>query len=203
MLALALGTDDLAATAAVLRAAGIATADPVELRVDEPTGERRARLLAIASDATRGVNVFGVAHDRGAIARAPPLGDERAAVAAVDHVVLFSDDADATLAVWRDAFAIPERWRREFADRGTLNVGLRLGGVTIEIVAPLGATADGRRDRLWGLAFAVPDCDRAVTRMRAASVPVTDVRAGLAPATHVATVKRPDGVPTLLIEHVR
>jgi hypothetical protein len=31
---------------------------------------------------------------------------------------------------------------------------------------------------------------------------VTDVRAGLAPATRVATVKR-EGVPTLLIEHAR
>ncbi len=98
--------------------------------------------------------------------------------------------------------AIAERWRREFPERGTVNVGLRLGGVTLELVAPLGNAAGERGERLWGVAYAVEDCDAAVSRLRAAAIPVSDVRTGLAPATRVATVKRPDGVATLLIEHV-
>ena len=93
--------------------------------------------------------------------------------------------------------------RREFPDRATINVGLRLGGATIEVVAPLGVAAGEGRDRLWGLAWAVSDCERTVARARGAGLPISDTRPGLAPATRVATVKRPDGVPTLLIEHTR
>ncbi len=82
-----------------------------------------------------------------------------------------------------------------------MNVGLRLGGVTLELVAPLAGGAGERGERLWGIAYAVGDCDAAVARARARGVPVSDVRAGLAPATRVATVKWSDRVPTLLLQH--
>ena len=200
VIAIAFGSDDLAATAGALRAAGVTTGPPVDVDVAEAGGgRRRARLLFLAE--TRDVNVFAIEHDRSVIPPAPARGPEGTTATAVDHVVIFTDDLDGALRLWRDAFAIPERWRRDFPDRGTVNVGLRLGGVTLELVAPLGNTAGEHGERLWGLAYAVGDCDGAVERLRSAGVPVSDARSGLAPATRVATVKRPDGVPTLVIQH--
>jgi catechol 2,3-dioxygenase-like lactoylglutathione lyase family enzyme len=202
LLAIALGSEALEQTAVALRSAGIAVGDPFDLEiVARDGGRRRARLLAIAREQTRGVNVFAIAHERAAIPLAAPRGSERASASSVDHVVLFSDDLEGGLRLWRDAFAIPERWRREFPDRGTINVGLRLGGVTLELVAPLDAAVGERGERLWGVAYAVQDCDAAVARLRAEGIPVSDARSGLAPATRVVTIKRADGVPTLLIQH--
>jgi len=201
--AVALGSDDLDATARTLGAAGLTVGTPADLAIAEADGRMRtARLLPIDRAQTRGVNVFGVMHDRAAIPLAVPRGAPAAAVSAVDHLVLFSDDLDGALRLWRDAFAIPERWRREFPDRGTVNVGLRLGGVTVELVAPHGTTRGERGERLWGLAYAVGDCDAAVARLRAEGAAVSDARPGLAPATRVATVKWKDRVPTLLIQQI-
>lgn len=202
LFALALGSDALEGTAGALRRAGLEVGDPADLEVTAADGSRRtARLLPIAREHTRGVNVFAIQHDVAAIPLATARGAEHASASAVDHVVLLSDDLAGALRLWRDAFAIPERWRREFPERGTVNVGLRLGGVTLELVAPLGAGAGDRGERLWGLAYAVSDCEAAVARLRGESVPVGDARPGLAPATRVASVKRDGGVPTLLIQH--
>ena len=160
--------------------------------------------MPLARSETRGVTVFAIEHaDRTAIAPAPAATDARGVVTKIDHVVLFSDGLAGALAFWRDTLGVPERWRRDFPERGTVNVGLRLGGTTLELVAP---SADGegeRGERAWGLAYDVGDVDAAVARLRAASVPVGDARAGLAPATRVCTVKWADRVPTLLIAHRR
>jgi catechol 2,3-dioxygenase-like lactoylglutathione lyase family enzyme len=201
---IALGTETPEATADALRARGLAVAPATELEAVADTGAiRRVRTWAIAPEHTRGVPVFAITHERGELPRAEPAATPSTAVSAVDHVVLFSDDLDGGLRLWRDAFAIPERWRREIPERGTVNVGLRLGGVTIELVAPLGAAQGERGERLWGVAYRVADCDAAVARVRAAGIAVSDTRAGLAPATRVATVKWSDGVPTLLLQNDR
>jgi hypothetical protein len=163
---------------------------------------RRWRSFALARHETRGVNVIAITHaDRGAIAPAPLVGDPRGIVTGVDHVVIFSDDLAGALALWSGTFGIPERWRTALADRGTVNVGLRIGGVTLEVVGPLDGATGTRGERTWGLAYDVDDVDAAVARIRATSVSVGDPRTGIAPRTRVATVKWPDGIPTLLIEH--
>jgi len=204
LFAIALGTDTLEATADALRARGLAVAPATDLEAVADTGRiRRVRTFAIAREQTRGVTVFAITHERGDVPRAEPSVAPATAVSAVDHVVLFSDDLDGALRLWRDAFAIPERWRREFPERGTVNVGLRLGGVTIELVAPLGAAHGERGERLWGVAYRVADCDAAVARVRAAGIAVSEARVGLAPATRVATVKWTDGAPTLLLQNDR
>jgi catechol 2,3-dioxygenase-like lactoylglutathione lyase family enzyme len=205
VLALALGSDDLTETARALRAAGIEVGgEPIDVTTTLPAGGTRVtRLLPIARTQTRGVNIFAVQHDPDAIPPAPWRGDPAAGVSAVDHVVLFSDDIESALRLWRDTFGIPERWRREFAERGTVNVGLRLGGVTLELVAPLGAAPGERGERLWGLAYVVGDGDAAVARLRAEGLEISDTRPGLAPATRVATLKWRDRLPTLLIQKMR
>ena len=203
--ALALGSDDLDASAARLVGAGI-TPGPITAgaAVDASGTTRRWRSFALDRGDTRGIMVFAITHeDRAAILPSPREGDARAAVTDVDHVVLFSDDLAGALALWCGALGIAERWRRDFPERGTVNVGLRLGGVTIELVAPLGASAaatEHRGERVWGLAYRVDDVDAAVARLRATAVPVGDARTGLAPGTRVAAVKWQDRLPTLLIQ---
>lgn len=200
--ALALGSDDLAATAAALATVGIAPGPIADGEARDTNGvTRRWRSCALDRETTRGVTVFAIEHaDRTAIAPAAPVGNPASVVTDVDHVVLFSDDLAGALALWQDAFAIPERWRREFAERGTVNVGLRLGGVTLELVAPLAGGAGTRGERAWGLAYRVADVDAAVARLRAAGVAVGDARSGLAPGSRVCTLKWADRLPTLLIQ---
>jgi catechol 2,3-dioxygenase-like lactoylglutathione lyase family enzyme len=200
--AIALGTDDLGATGAALAQAGIDGGQPRTIESLAADGTlRRGRLLVLPRTRTRGVNVLAIEHDQSALPPAPVVAPAPTAAAAVDHVVLFSDDLEGGLRLWRDTFGIPERWRRTFPERGTVNVGLRLAHLTLELVGPLGSTAGERGERPWGVAYTVPDCDGAVARVRAAGIATTDPREGLAPATRVATVRWPDHVPTLLIQH--
>ena len=203
LFAIALGTDDVHRSANVLGTAGLPRSPISKGEAIAAAGAvRRWRSFAIARQHARGVNVIAIEHETaGAVPRAAPIATASTVVSGVDHVVVFSDDLEGALRFWRDALAIPERWRREFPERGTINVGLRLADVTLELVAPCGAPVGERGERLWGVAYEVQDCDGAVARLRAAGIPVTDARAGLAPATRVATVKWTDRVPTLLLEH--
>jgi len=205
LLAVALGTDDLTAAARALDAAGLS---PGEITPGEAVAEngatRRWRSVTLPPDRMRGIATLVIEHERrDAVPRAAAPPADPSAAAAVDHVVIFSDDIETALHLWRDVLGIPERWRREFPERGTVNVGLRLGGVTLELVAPLGNAAGERGERLWGVAYAVADCDAAVARARAHGIDVTDTRTGLAPGTRVATVKWKDRLPTLLLQHTR
>jgi catechol 2,3-dioxygenase-like lactoylglutathione lyase family enzyme len=219
--ALALGSDDLEATAAALVAAGLAPSPimPGSAVADDGT-TRSWRTFVLDRAATRGVTVFAIQHDLGgapcrastadaqrrdaaAVPPSPAVGDPAATVRAIDHVVLFSDDLAGALALWRGAFGIAERWRREFPERGTVNVGLRIGGVTLELVAPLAGDPGTRGERVWGLAYDVGDVDAAVARLRAAGLAASDARTGLAPDTRVGTLKWTDRLPTLLIQHRR
>ncbi len=205
LVAVALGTDDLTAAAAALETAGLAPGPitPGEA-IEESGAARRWRSVTLPRDRMRGVATIVIEHaSRDAIPRAAAPPADPSVAAAVDHVVIFSDDMEAALHLWRDLLGIPERWRREIPERGTVNVGLRLGGVTLELVAPLGNAAGERGERLWGVAYVVADCDAAVARARASGIDVTDTRTGLAPGTRIATVKWKDRLPTLLLQHTR
>jgi catechol 2,3-dioxygenase-like lactoylglutathione lyase family enzyme len=201
--AVALGSDDLEATADHLARAGLHPTPIMDGSARDPEGGvRRWRSFGLARDETRGVNVIAIRHaDPRAIPPAAVVGDPAGIVTGVDHVVIFSDDLARALALWSGTFGFAERWRTALTERGTVNVGLRLGGMTLEIVGPLDGAAGTRGERTWGLAYDVEDVDAAVARIRATAVPIGDPRTGIAPATRVCTVKWPDGVPTLLIEH--
>jgi catechol 2,3-dioxygenase-like lactoylglutathione lyase family enzyme len=203
LFALALGSDDLPATVQQLHAAGIVTTDVAHGEGRDASGAlRRWRSCVLSPADTRGVSVLAIEHGRDStLPPARATADVAAAVSAVDHVVMFSDDVEAALGLWRDRLGFREAWRRDFPERGSMNVGLRLGGVTLELVAP--GTASGGAEageRAWGVAYRVADCDGAVVRLRAAGVTVSDARPGLAPRTRVATVKWQHRLPTLLLE---
>jgi len=201
--ALALATPDAAHAAARLRQAGVATAPVAAGEAISSSGARRRWLaFMIAPEDARGINLLGIEHaEPGSIPSSVAVADAASTASAIDHIVIFSDDVGSALRLWRDRLGVAVRWQRELTERGTVNVGLRLGDLTLELVARLGAPLGTRGEQLWGVAYAVGDCAQAVARLRRAGIPVTDPREGLAHATRVATVKWADRSPTLLIEH--
>ena len=80
----------------------------------------------------------------------------------------------------------------------------RVGGVTVEIASRLGVAPEpAAPDRLWGLAWQVPDADAAHARLAGAGIEVSGVRAGHKVGTRVFTVEgETHGVATLVIEPV-
>jgi catechol 2,3-dioxygenase-like lactoylglutathione lyase family enzyme len=205
LLGLAFGTDDAEICASALRGRGIAAADPVESEGRERDGERRTRwrIVSLPESQTRGITLFCVEALEGldALAPAAPVADEKACAVGLDHVVVQTADADATIGLYRDRLGLRLALDRTFPERGVRLVFFRLGGVTIEIAARAGAPPDADApDRLWGLAWQVGDADAARARLVKLGLDVTDVRSGNKPGTRVCTVRgEPLGVPTLLI----
>lgn len=203
--ALALGVPDVARAVADARARGLAVADPApgEGR-DDATGAVRTWRSAFVDPATvRGVRLLLIEHTTApdALPQAPLAGvvDAAAACAAIDHVVIFSEDLDASVATWTERVGLRLAWRRDFPERATRNAGLALGDAIVELIQRTDRAPSGRPDVLWGVAYRVPDVAAAVARLAAASLEVTPVRPGLATASRVATVRWSRSA-TLLLE---
>ena len=202
--ALAFGTDDAAACAATLRARGLAAADPIDGQGrDGLSGAVRAwRTVPLASTDTRGVRLFAIEH------RSPPdalpvaaSAGASTAVSGVDHVVIMTTDAEAAAALYRDRLGLRLAFDRAFEERRVRLLFFRVGGVTVELAAPLGSSDAATPDRFWGVSWRVPDVVAARSRLAAAGFDVSEVRAGNKAGTRVCTVRREThGVATLLIE---
>ena len=132
-----------------------------------------------------------------------PAIDPQSAIRALDHVVVFSADVEATRDFYRD-LGIRLALDRTFEKRGVRLLFFRIGGVTIEIGGRLGVERqpDGT-DRFGGLAWQVPDIDAIRSRLLADRFDVSEIRDGNKAGTRVCTVREPvHDVPTLLIEPV-
>jgi len=205
LVGLAFGTDDAEACAAELRRRGLPAADPVEgSGADSRTGAKRSwRNVHWPPAATRGVLAFAIEHlsPADALPPAPLTSPRESAVEALDHVVVRSPDAEAARALYGESLGLRLALDRSFEERRVRLQFFRVGGVTVEVASALGAPADpSAPDRLWGLAWRVPDADAARARLVGAGFPVTPVRSGNKPGTRVCTVERETcGVPTLLI----
>jgi len=202
-LALALGVPDVVRAVADVRARGITVTDPSPGQgTDDASGRVRTWRSAFVDPATtRGLRLLLIEHTSapGALPAAPVSGDPAAACAGVDHVVVFTEDLEASIALWRDGFGLAVSWQRDFAERATRNAGLDLGGVTLELITRTDRPPSGRGDVLWGVAYRVADCARAVERLRSAGIEADGPRPGLTPATSVSTVRWPR-TASLLIE---
>ena len=201
---LAFGTDDAAQCTAELRARGIAASDPVPgAGHDERTGAKREwRNVMIPADATRGLWMFAIEHlsPTEALPPAALTVAGEAAVEALDHAVVQTTDPEAALRLYGTQLGLRLALDRSFEARGVRLQFFRVGGVTVEVASRLAAAPDASADRLWGLAWRVPDADRARARLAEAGFPVSAVRAGNKPGTRVCTVERDTcGVPTLMI----
>lgn len=208
LVGMAFGTDDADAAAAFLRGRGLPVLDPQpgHGRDLESGAERRWRNVLVAPEASRGGWLFAIEHETAADALAlkEPACERAAAVAALDHVVVMSPDPDGARALYGDGLGLRLALDRSFEERGVRLLFFRVGGATIEIGGRLGAEPDRESpDRLWGIAWQVPDADAAHARLAAAGFDLDAVRDGFKPGTRVFTVRgEPCGVATLVIEPV-
>ena len=202
--ALAFGTDDADAAAATLRARGVELPDPADgVGRDEWTGaERRWRNTFPPASATRGVATIIIEHrsPADALPAAVPIADDAAAVAACDHVVVQSTDAEASRALYGDVLGLRLALDRKFEDWGVRLMFFRTGHLTVEVAASLAQAEAAAVDRFWGISWRVPDLDATHARLVAAGFDVSEIRTGRRPGTRVATVRaETHGVATLII----
>jgi catechol 2,3-dioxygenase-like lactoylglutathione lyase family enzyme len=218
-LGLAFGTDDAAACRAWLAERGLEPG-PVERGMgrDVESGAFREWLrVPLPLARTRGVVVFAIEHRSPAelLPLVPPIGHEAAAVYALDHAVIRSADPEGARSFYGEALGLRLALDREFPEFGARLLFFRVGGVTVEIAADLGAASGARSeaqpsgahgtpgtsDRFFGLSWRVRDADAAHVRLATAGFDVSAVRPGRRPGTRVLSVRDgTHGVPTLLLE---
>ena len=197
-------TDDAQACHTELRARGLEAGEPEEGvgRDVESGAYRRWRRVPLPPHDTRGVLLFAIEHlsPEALLPLAPPLGEERAAVDALDHVVVRSGDPDASRALYgEEGLGIRLALDREFPKWGARMLFFRVGGITVEVVSALKGGGDPACDDFWGLSWQVPDADAAHARLVEYGFDVSPVRDGRKPGTRVMTVQDAS-VPTLILE---
>lgn len=207
---LAFGTDDAEAARAELKARGLSPSEPVSfVGHDEPSGAfRRFKNVLLPPSDTRGVGLFVIEHLSAPEELPPalPLGDEAASVGGVDHVVIMTRQPEQVKRLFGEQLGLRLALDKRFEKFGSRLLFFRIGGVTVEIGAPLEDGAeqgdlDLDTDRLWGMALQVPDIEAAHARMTEAGLALTSIRTGRKPGTRVFSMKDdPLGVPTLIIE---
>ncbi|MBX3493988.1 MAG: VOC family protein [Parvibaculum sp.] len=203
---LALGLADADPAHAAFAARGLAGTQPMDgSGTDDRTGAtRRWRTIMFPREATNGLFLFAIQHLGPDDALPPaPLSDgvsEAEAVAACDHAVVLTPDAEATKSLFGGKFGIRLALDQTKPEWGVRQLFFRAGGLTLEVVEPLDKEKAPKTERFWGVAWKVPDIAAAVARLAKAGLDVSEVRKGRKPGTEVATIRKPtNGVPTLLI----
>ena len=138
-------------------------------------------------------------------APSPPIGDEAAAVPALDHIVVHTPNPDRALGLYGAKFGLDLRLDRANAQWGARQLFFRCGGAVFEVgaslTAPVTPESLGEPDRFGGLAWRVTDPDAARERIAAAGFDVSEVRKGRKPGTSTFTLRdAPAGVPTIMIQ---
>ncbi len=211
--ALALGTSDAQAEVARLREAGLSPTDPQPgVAQDEGSGAfRRFRNAFLPANETGGIGLFVIEHlsEPELLPPSLPVADDAGVVSRIDHVVVQTADPERAIGFYGDKLGIRLALDRSFEKRGVRLLFFRVGGTTLEVASRLRegtelGDLDAATDHLWGIAYQVPDIDKAQARLVEAGVAVTSVRDGHKPGTRVCSVKGdPLGIPTLIIEPVK
>lgn len=202
--ALAFGTDDAAASARVLRERGLDPSAPTAGSGQQSEGPKRHWQTVYISPAnTRGIFLFVIEHCSPA-ALLPPAaatGDARGAVSGLDHAVIFTSDPDAAQRLFADKLGLRLALDKNFPERRLRLQFFRIGGITVELAAPLGvAASESSSDRFYGLSYRVPDVIAAHDRLARSGFDVSEVRPGMRPGTRVCTVRNDThGVATLML----
>jgi catechol 2,3-dioxygenase-like lactoylglutathione lyase family enzyme len=205
-LGFALRTDDAAECALALRERGLGVGDAVagEGREIATGAVRHWKTVGIPGDATRGIVVFGIEHRSplDALPLAEPTAGAGAAISGIDHVVVRSDAPDAAIHFYRDQLGLRLALDKGFEQWGARLLFFRVGGVTVEIAAPLPPPpTPGDRDSFWGISWRTPDLTATHARLTAAGVDISDPRPGRRPNTRVCTLRtHTHNVATLLLE---
>jgi catechol 2,3-dioxygenase-like lactoylglutathione lyase family enzyme len=204
LFALAFGTDDALKCAEAFRGRGLPAPEPAEGEgVDSATGSvRRWRNVVLSPENTRGPVLFAIEHltPPELLPHAEPIVDRSAAVEGLDHVVVMTGDPERSKELYGDRLGLRLALDRSFPERGVRLLFFRVGGITVELAARNDEADPDAPDRLWGLAYRVPDVVAGRQRLAQEGVDVTETRSGHKPGTRVCTVREGTlGVPTLLI----
>jgi catechol 2,3-dioxygenase-like lactoylglutathione lyase family enzyme len=147
--------------------------------------------------------VFAIEHlsPADALPMRTPNAPAEAAIQALDHVVLASEDLEAARRLYGDALGMRLALDRRFESRGLRILFFRVGGTTLEVAGPLEPPAVASAgDRFGGLAYRVADVIAARARLAGDGFDVTPTRPGFKPGTRVCSVRAgTSSVPTLLI----
>ena len=210
---LRLACDDLERFVGRLESGGTPMLPSVPQKAERSDGEPARTWVSATVDptASRSISVELISDEAGPRPVWTDLGTDRAhshpidpqsAIRALDHVVVFSADVEATRDFYADRLGIRLALDRIFEKRGVRLLFFRIGGVTIEIGSRLAvAPQPDRIDRFGGLAWQVPDIEAIGSRLQADRFDVSEIRDGHKPGTRVCTVRDPvHDVPTLLIE---
>jgi catechol 2,3-dioxygenase-like lactoylglutathione lyase family enzyme len=164
-----------------------------------PTEHANGR-LALSPEATHHVPIAIIeCEDK----RAPSalLGSrDAAAIAALDHVVIRTPDPERAVAFYGGRLGLDLRLDRSNPKWNARLLFFRCGDVVVELSHDLKKGVSDGPDRLWGLAWRVPDIAAAHARLTAAGVELSEMRDGRRPGTQVFTVQsHTANVPTLVI----
>jgi catechol 2,3-dioxygenase-like lactoylglutathione lyase family enzyme len=210
---LRLGCDEVERFVSQLESRGISSRPGVVEEAAEQGGESARTWVSTVVDAaaSRSISVELISDEDGPTPvwtdlvsdrSRPPTIDPQSAIRALDHVVIFSADVEATRDFYGAGLGIRLALDRTFEGRGVRLLFFRIGGMTIEIGSRLGAEAQpDAADRFGGLAWQVPDIDAIESRLKADRFDVSEIRDGNKAGTRVCTVRDPvHDVPTLLIQ---
>ena len=189
---LAFAADDIPATQRTLERRGV----PSRL-----TDVRTQRALVADTDATHGVTIAVVEQTSQRPPQpSPPIGNEAAALRALDHVVIHTPNPDRAMALYGARLGLNLRLDRTNAEWGSRLLFFRCGGLTVEIGHSLKAGVSDGPDRLGGMAWRAADPAAAQARIAAAGLDVSELRKGRKPGTEVFTVRSGvPGAPSLVI----
>lgn len=217
---IAWGVDSIEAACARLAAAGIETSGPrpgikpgtIIATVKGPQAHGVATLLiehTPESFRPEARDPHGMAYDNATQARA-------FTATGIDHVVIGTEDLDATAAKWSATLGLAVSETATVAAAGfrmaklPARSGGQRGGAFIELIEPL--DAEGRLGRaladrgpgMFSMSIEVDDLDAAVRDLRAKGVLVSDPAPGAWPGTRTAQVNRQaaNGVSLQLLQRV-
>jgi catechol 2,3-dioxygenase-like lactoylglutathione lyase family enzyme len=185
--ALVFATGSLEKTAGLLERRGV----PVERETDR---------LALSLEATHQVPIAVIERTEKAAPSALLGSREAGAIAALDHVVVRTPDPERAVAFYAGRLGLDLRLDRSNPQWNARLLFFRCGDVVVEISHDSRKGVSDGPDRLWGLAWRVPDIAAAHARLKAAGVELSEVRDGRRPGTQVFTVQsHTANVPTLVI----
>lgn len=204
LMGLAFGTVNADTCVAALKAAGLHPSEPLSGGATDASGrERKWRNVMLPPEETGGLFLFVIEQEDRLSIPLSPVSDKvngRAAVEAVDHVVVNTPDPDGAIAFFRDQLGIRLALDHTIEKWDARQLFFRLGGLTLEVVTPISKDKELKQDALWGLAYRCPDLGAMQARLQDVGVNVSEVRVGRKKGTQVATVKpETHGIPTLLI----
>ena len=202
--ALAFGTNDAADCSKLLGERGLGASEPIEghgAQIEGPT--RTWRTVYISPANTRGIPLLLIEHrsPESLLPHAEAIGESPACVAGLDHAVIFTSDPDAAQQLFADKLGLRLALDKTFEERRLRLQFFRIGGITVELAAPLGVPpGEATTDRFYGLSYRVPDVDAAHDRLARDGFQVSEVRPGMRPGTRVCTVRNDThGVATLML----